>query len=108
MELVRSILAEGERGDWHSADWAHPEIEFNIADGPEPGIRIGVAAMAESWQGWLNAWEDFRMEAEEYRELDNERVLYSITTADAGRPAASTLARRGRRLRPCSMFATAR
>ena len=89
MELVRSILAEWERGDWHSADWAHPEIEFNIADGPEPGIRIGVAAMAESWQGWLNAWEDFRMEAEEYRELDNERVL--VLNHNSGRGKASGL-----------------
>jgi ketosteroid isomerase-like protein len=75
LDLVRSIYAAWERGDWRSAEWAHPEIEFDIADGPEPGVRIGVAAMAESWQGWPNAWEDYRIEAEEYRELDEERVL---------------------------------
>jgi ketosteroid isomerase-like protein len=75
LDLVRSIYAAWERGDWTSAEWAHPEIEFDIADGPEPGIRIGIAAMAKSWQQWLNAWEDYRIEAEEYRELDIERVL---------------------------------
>ena len=75
LDLVRSIYADWERGDWHSAEWAHAQIEFNIADGPEPDIWIGRAAMAKAWQRWLNAWEDYRIEAEEYRELDNEQVL---------------------------------
>jgi hypothetical protein len=75
LDLVRSIFAAWERGDWSSVEWAHPEIEFDIADGPEPGVRIGVAAMAESWREWLSAWEGYRIEAEEFRELDEERVL---------------------------------
>jgi ketosteroid isomerase-like protein len=31
--------------------------------------------MAETVRGVLSVWEDWRTEAEEYRELDNERVL---------------------------------
>jgi ketosteroid isomerase-like protein len=31
--------------------------------------------MAEGWRGFLSAWEDFRPEVDEYRELDDERVL---------------------------------
>ena len=31
--------------------------------------------MAEGFRGWLSAWEEWRVEAEEYRELDGERVL---------------------------------
>jgi ketosteroid isomerase-like protein len=87
LELVRSIYADWERGDWTSADWADPAIEFNIADGPVPGVVIGVAAMAENWQQWLSAWEHFRLAVEEYRELDSERVL--VLTRYGGRGKTS-------------------
>jgi hypothetical protein len=31
--------------------------------------------MAQGWQNFRGAWERFRTEATEYRELDSERVL---------------------------------
>jgi hypothetical protein len=31
--------------------------------------------MAQGTRDFLSAWEEFRFEAEEYRELDDERVL---------------------------------
>jgi ketosteroid isomerase-like protein len=75
LELVRSIYAAREHGDYGSADWAHPEIEFVLADGPTPGSCTGVAAMAKAWREFLSAWDNARPEVEEYRELDDERVL---------------------------------
>jgi ketosteroid isomerase-like protein len=75
VELVRSIFAAWERGDFSSAEWAHPEIEFVLAGDPEPGVWTGVAEMAEAWRNWLSAWEELRIEVDEYRELDDERVL---------------------------------
>jgi ketosteroid isomerase-like protein len=75
VELVRSIYAEWEYGDYSSAEWAHPEIEYVIADGPSPGTWTGLAGMAEAVRGLLSAWEGLRTEAEEYRELDDQRVL---------------------------------
>jgi ketosteroid isomerase-like protein len=75
VELVRSIHAAWERGDYSSAEWADPAIEYVIVGGPSPGRWVGLAGMAEAWRGWLNAWEGYRGEAEEYRDLDGERVL---------------------------------
>ena len=87
VELVRSICASWERGDFSSADWAHRDIEYVIADGPTPGSWSGLAGLAEGWRNWLNAFEDFRGEAVEYRELDEERVL--VVTVFTGRGRTS-------------------
>ncbi len=75
VDLVQSILAAWERGDWSSVEWAHPEIEFVIADGPEPGSWIGLPGLAEGARATLNTWENFHIEVDECRELDSERVL---------------------------------
>ena len=75
VEIVRSIYAAWERGDFTSAEWAHPEIEYVAADGPSPGGSTGLAGMADVFRDWLSTWEEWRVEAEEYRVLDGERVL---------------------------------
>ena len=75
VELVRSMYAAWESGDYSSAEWAHPEIEYVEADGPAPGSSTGLAGMAETFRDWLSTWEEWRVEAEEYRDLDDERVL---------------------------------
>lgn len=75
LELAKSLYAAWERGDWSSADWAHPDIEYVIADGPAPGSWRGLTDLRQAWRGILSVWEDFRIEATEYRELDDDRVL---------------------------------
>jgi len=75
VELVRSIYADWERGEFGTARWAHPEIEFVGADGVDPGESTGLPGMAASFRDTLGAWEGFRVLAEEYRELDDGRVL---------------------------------
>jgi ketosteroid isomerase-like protein len=75
LDLVRSIFAAWERADWSSAEWAHPEIEFAIVDGPTPGSWTGVAAMAAGVRDFLSAWEEFRVAVDDYRELAGDRVL---------------------------------
>ena len=75
VEVVRSISAPWASGDFSSAEWAHPEIEYVIADGPAPGRWTGVAGMVEGWRDFLSAWEGWHADADEYRELDGGRVL---------------------------------
>ena len=75
LDLVRSIYAEWERGDFGRADWADPEIEYVVDDGPEPGSWRGLRGMSESMRDALNAWKEYRVEADEFRELDAARVL---------------------------------
>src|ERR1700730_5571583 len=87
LDLVRSIYADWERGDYGSADWAHPEIEYVWVDGLEPGSRTRLAGMAEGWRKWLSAWEEYRVEAEEDLVLEGERVLVLVATAGAARQA---------------------
>jgi hypothetical protein len=74
-KLVRAIVASWESGDFGAAEWAHLEIEFVFADGPDPGTAVGVAAMAARWREQLRHWQEYRVVADEYRELDDGRVL---------------------------------
>jgi hypothetical protein len=75
LDLVRSICADWERGELSSAPWADPEIVFVLADGPSPGTFTGLAAMGRAWRDFEGGIEDLRTFADEYRELDGERVL---------------------------------
>jgi len=78
LDLVRWIYAAWERGDWSSSAWADPDIETVMADGPAPGTWTGVAGMAEGWRDYLSTWEEYHSEVEEYRELDDDRVLVLV------------------------------
>jgi ketosteroid isomerase-like protein len=74
VELVRSIYANWERGDFTSMEWIDPEFEIVAADGAETG-RTGLAGTVEGIREFLSAWEDFRITAEEYRDLDDGLIL---------------------------------
>jgi ketosteroid isomerase-like protein len=104
VDLVRSIYAAWERGDFFSsADWADPEIEFVRADAPEnPGPSKGVVGMAESAHDFLSAWEDYRAQADDYREIDDERVL--VLVRQSGRGKTSGLEVGQLRVRGATLF----
>ena len=89
LDLVRSIVADWERGDFTSAEWADDKIEFVLPDGPDPGSWTGTAAMGEAWGRRISTAESFHIEAEEFRELDDERVL--VLTPVGGRSKTTGL-----------------
>ena len=91
LDLVRSIFAAWERGDWTSAAWAHADIEWVMADGPEPGSWTGLTGLAEGSRDFLGAWEDLRVEADECRALDDECVLVFCRLSGRGKASGVQL-----------------
>jgi hypothetical protein len=87
LDLVRSIYADWERGDFSAAEWAHPDIEFAIADGPDPRSWTGLAEMSVAWRGRLEIWESYSVEPVKFRELSGDRVL--VVNRPHGRGKAS-------------------
>jgi ketosteroid isomerase-like protein len=91
VEVVRSIYADWERGDFSATERLHPEIEFAMVGGPSPGTWTGLAGMSEATHEFLSAWKNLRAEPEEYRELDGERVLVLIHHRGRGKTSGLEL-----------------
>ena len=91
IDLVRSIYAPFERGDYSSAAWADPEIELVFTEGPQRRRAKGLAAAGEAWSDFLRSWEDWRVVVEEYRELDDERVLVLVRRGGRGKTSGLEL-----------------
>jgi ketosteroid isomerase-like protein len=91
LDLVRSIYAATERGDYSSAEWADPNIVYMVADGPEPGTWKGLTEMARGMGQILGAWEEVRTKVDEYRELDDERVLVLLHHGGRGKSSGLEL-----------------
>jgi ketosteroid isomerase-like protein len=85
LDLVRSIFADWERGDFRRVDWADPEIELVRPEALDGAVLKGQASTAEGWRDWLSAWEDYHAEAVEYRVIDDERVLVLGRMSGRGR-----------------------
>jgi ketosteroid isomerase-like protein len=84
-ELVRAILEANQRGDDSATGWADPAIEFVIADGPSPGSWNGLEGLAAGWR------EELSTEAEEFRVLDEQRVLVLIRRRGRGKASGLKL-----------------
>ena len=93
LDLVRSIYAAWERGDFRSVEWAHPEIEYSWVGGPAPRAWTGLKGMAEANQDYLSAWHDARLEATHYREVDDQRVFVEFVLHGRGKASGVDVAR---------------
>jgi hypothetical protein len=51
--------------------------------------------MAERWRSFLSAWEEFRAELDEYRELDDERVLVLVHFYGRGKSSGLEIGQMG-------------
>jgi ketosteroid isomerase-like protein len=95
LDLVRSIHASIGRGDYSSAEWADGEIEYVHADGPEPGSVTGRDGLVRAMRNLFGAFEDFRVEAEDCRELDAQRVLALTKASGRGKTSGLDIGQKG-------------
>jgi ketosteroid isomerase-like protein len=91
LDLVRSIYAAWERGDYSSTAWADAEIEIVFADGPSPGTFQGLAGVTRGFRDFVGAWDEWHSEAEGYRELDDQRVLAFVRFSGRGKRSGMRL-----------------
>jgi hypothetical protein len=106
LDLVRSIYADWERGDWTSVTRAHPEIEYVMVDEPGSQTHQGLAAMAAAWRSFPSAWEDYRIKPVEFRQLDEGRVLVLVTVHGRGKVSRVELAEGSRGRSGANLFYT--
>src|SRR5438045_3100713 len=93
LELVRSIYAATARVDWgYLSDWLDPEVEFVAVSGPDPGGVSGLNALAKEWREFLRAWENFRLDVQEIRLLDEGRVLALFRRSGRGKVSGLEIA----------------
>jgi ketosteroid isomerase-like protein len=92
LDLVQSLFVAWERGDFSSAEWADPGIEYVAADGPSPGQWEGLTGLVDGWGNWISTWENLRVGGEEYRELDDERILVLVHWSGRGKTSGLELA----------------
>jgi ketosteroid isomerase-like protein len=91
LDLVHSLYVAWEEGDYSSTEWAHLEIEFVVADGPDPGTWHGLRGLAEGMASFSRAWQWLRTVPEEFRELDEERVLVLVSYVGRGKASGVRL-----------------
>src|SRR6266480_3545665 len=93
LDLVRSIYAATGRGDYlGAAAFLHPDIEFTGVGGPEVAEARGLVALADQWRDFLDSWEDFRVVADTYRELDDSRFLVVFRRSGRGKVSGLEIA----------------
>ena len=101
LDLVRSIYADLEPGDIDrffqaASEWLHPDVEFVRPDGPELGTWTGRERVEEVTRDIFSAWDDYRQHPDEYRELDDERVLVVYRRSGRGKTSGMEITELGR------------
>jgi ketosteroid isomerase-like protein len=101
LDLVRSIYADAEWADIDrflqtASEWMHPDAELVRPDGPELGTWTGRERVEEVMRDIFSAWDDYRQHSDEYRELDDERVLVVYRRSGRGKTSGMEITELGR------------
>ena len=77
LEIVRAIYSAWGRGDFSSADWADPEIEFKLP-GPEARVHRGVESMGRAWADWMGVFDGLSMVGEAFNDAGDKVVVQQL------------------------------
>jgi hypothetical protein len=88
IEIVRRIYAEWERGNFEAAmDFLDDDVVFEtfMPDASESVVVTGRGSTRAFTRDWLGQWENYRAIGDEFREVDENRVLVLGRQAGTGR-----------------------
>jgi ketosteroid isomerase-like protein len=85
VEVARGIYRSWAKGDFSSVAWADPDMGF-VLSGPDWQVHRGVQGMSRAWGEWLQAWDEFRVVAREFIDLD-DAVLVLTEFRGRGKPS---------------------
>ena len=86
VEVAKSLLAAfADRDQGAAAEVVHPEVEIRpaIVGGPEGIVYRGLDGTIQFWADIDAAWSEFRIEAEEFRDLGDQVLVLGRTFARA-------------------------
>ena len=77
VDALRAVYDEWEKGDFRAGgDLLDPDVLFMPrTDLTDAGRYLGPEGMAEFMRGWLKAWTDFTVAAQEFIEAENSVVV---------------------------------
>ncbi len=89
LEVIREVYSRWERGDFTSWEAFTDDYVWKAVDAIESGEYTGIAEVSAAWRTWLQAWDDFSIEAEEVAAGYDGR--YVVTQLFRGKGKASGL-----------------
>ena len=107
VEIVRSICAAWDRGDYSAVEWADPDIEFVARRRTVTGQLEGAGGHGRGLARLAERVGRFPQQVDEYRELDDERVLVLFRCSGRGKTSGMDLAEMHPLMAGCSTFGKA-
>jgi hypothetical protein len=103
VDRLRSLYADWAEGNfWTTGDYVDSEVEFEwawafaeIGGMDREGRAHGLKQLTAVWLDWLKPWERFTVEADEFVEIDDDRVLVLYRRRARMRGADATIEHKG-------------
>src|ERR1700730_6693773 len=92
VEILRAMYARWAHGDFWTPEVFDPAVEVVWSpDLPDMGTYRGLAGVEQSLREWFAAWGDMRLTAEEFIEVEADRILVLVSAHGRG-PGSSGIA----------------